>query len=80
MRTRPLVIENARIIDPSRNLDEVGAIIVRDGVVAACGRDALNAGHPDGADVIDARGLLAMPGLVDARVFIGEPGLSLIHI
>ncbi|UHD43736.1 dihydroorotase [Aureimonas altamirensis] len=76
MRTRPLVIENARIIDPSRNLDEVGAIIVRDGVVAACGRDALNAGHPEGADVIDARGLLAMPGLVDARVFIGEPGFE----
>lgn len=76
MRTRPLVIENARIIDPSRNLDEVGAIIVRDGAVAACGRDALHAGHPDGADVIDARGLLAVPGLVDARVFIGEPGFE----
>lgn len=72
--TRPLVVENARILDPSRNLDARGTLIVVDGVIVASGSDALNQGRPDGADVLDARGLLLIPGLVDARVFIGEPG------
>lgn len=68
------VLKNARIIDPSRDLDETGTIIIRDGKIMAAGRDALNQGTPDGAEVIDCNGLLAVPGLVDARVFTGEPG------
>ncbi|WP_062229231.1 dihydroorotase [Aureimonas frigidaquae] len=74
MNQPPLFIENARIFDPSRDLDEPGAIIVQDGTIQAAGRAALNAGRPDGATVLDARGMLAIPGLVDARVFMGEPG------
>ncbi|HDZ72974.1 MAG TPA: dihydroorotase [Aurantimonas coralicida] len=71
---RPLVIEQVRIVDPARSLDAVGSVIVADGVIIACGADALNQGRPDGAEVIDGRGLVLLPGLVDARVFIGEPG------
>ncbi|WP_185985142.1 dihydroorotase [Aureimonas mangrovi] len=72
--TRSLVIENARILDPSRRLDEIGTILVEDGRILSAGADALNQGRPEGAEIIDASGLLALPGLVDARVFIGEPG------
>lgn len=73
--TRPLVLRNLRIIDPSRNLDETGTIIVGDdGRILAAGKDALNQGTPDGAFVKDCDGLTAVPGLVDARVFVGEPG------
>ncbi|MCQ0986647.1 dihydroorotase [Jiella marina] len=72
--TRPLVIEKARIIDPSRDLDAVGSIVLVEGRIAASGPDALNQGHPDGAEIINGSGLTALPGLVDARVFIGEPG------
>nr|WP_316653616.1 dihydroorotase [uncultured Gellertiella sp.] len=68
------LLHNARIIDPSRNLDETGAILIRDGRIAAAGRDALNQGIPEGAEVVDCTGLVAIPGLVDARVFTGEPG------
>ncbi|MBO0663753.1 dihydroorotase [Jiella sp. MQZ9-1] len=71
---RPLVIEKARIVDPSRGLDAVGTIVIEDGRIIASGPDALNQGRPEGADVIDGTGLAALPGLVDARVFIGEPG------
>jgi len=73
-QTRPLVIEKARLIDPSRNLDAVGTVVVIDGRIVACGPEALHQGHPDGAEIIDGSGLTALPGLVDARVFIGEPG------
>ncbi|MGL3608954.1 dihydroorotase [Rhizobium sp. G187] len=72
---KPLVLKNARILDPSRNLDETGTIIVgHDGLILAAGHDAQNQGAPEGAEIRDCRGLVAMPGLVDARVFVGEPG------
>ncbi|WP_160004597.1 dihydroorotase [Rhizobium sp. 18055] len=69
-----MVFKNVRIVDPSRNLDEVGTIIVKDGVIAASGKDAADEAVPAGAAVRDCTGLVAAPGLVDARVHIGEPG------
>src|SRR3546814_549899 len=72
---RPVVLTNARIVDPSRKLDEVGTISVgEDGRILAAGADARNQGQPDGAETRDCNGLVAVPGLVDARVHVGEPG------
>ncbi|TRL43469.1 dihydroorotase [Rhizobium straminoryzae] len=72
---KPLVLTDVRIIDPSRRLDETGTIIVgADGMILAAGAAARNQGVPEGAEVRDCRGLVATPGLVDAHVFIGEPG------
>lgn len=72
--TNSLVLKNLRIIDPSRGLDETGAIIVENGIIRAAGKSAENQSPPKGADVRDCSGLVAVPGLVDARVFVGEPG------
>ncbi|MFB9951039.1 dihydroorotase [Rhizobium puerariae] len=78
MSQRPLsatVLKNLRIIDPSRNLDETGTIVIGDdGRILAAGKSAQNQGVPDGASVRDCKGLVATPGLVDARVYLGEPG------
>lgn len=71
---RSLVIREARIVDPSRDLDAVGTVVVADGRILAAGPDALNQGVPEGVETVDGRGLVVAPGLVDARVFIGEPG------
>jgi dihydroorotase len=68
------VYTNARIVDPSRGIDENGALIVRGGFVEAAGASALNQGVPDGARTTDCKGMTIVPGLVDMRVFIGEPG------
>ncbi|PSJ61838.1 dihydroorotase [Kumtagia ephedrae] len=68
------VFQNARIVDPSRGLDEVGAILVEGKKIAAAGAAAHNQGTPEGAKVIDCGGKTIVPGLVDGRVFIGEPG------
>ena len=68
------VFERARIVDPSRGVDEVGTVIVDGTTIAAAGAGALNQGHPSGATVIDCAGRAILPGLVDGRVFIGEPG------
>ncbi len=72
--SRPLVFERARIVDPSRQVDEIGTVIVERGKIAAAGASALNQGTPDGAERIDCTGKTIIPGLVDSRVFIGEPG------
>ncbi|GGD88322.1 dihydroorotase [Aureimonas endophytica] len=71
---RPIVVENARILDPSRGLDALGTLIVAEGQIRAAGPEARNQGVPDGAEIVDGAGLAVIPGLVDARVFIGEPG------
>ncbi len=73
--TSATVLKNLRIIDPSRNLDETGTIIIgNDGRILAAGKDAQNQGAPEGAVVKDCKGHVATPGLVDARVYVGEPG------
>ncbi|AGS21488.1 dihydroorotase [Rhizobium etli] len=72
--SNPIVLKNVRIVDPSRNLDEIGTIIAKNGVILAAGSGAQNQGAPEGAVVRDCTGLVATPGLVDARVHIGEPG------
>ena len=72
--TRTTVLKNLRIVDPSRDLDETGSIVIENGRIAAIGAGAQNQGAPEGAEVVDGRGMIAAPGLVDARVFVGEPG------
>ncbi len=68
------LFQGARIVDPSRNMDEVGTIVVDGATIADAGASALNQGAPEGAQVIDCRGKTIVPGLIDTRVFVGEPG------
>lgn len=70
--SRPLVIENARIVDPASGLDAVGVLEVEDGRIASVTTGT--AKRAATAERIDARGLMLAPGLIDMRVFTGEPG------
>ena len=67
----PRVLANVRIIDPSTGMDETGDIVIVDGRISAIGAGAA---APAGAEIEDCSGLIAVPGLVDACVHIGEPG------
>ena len=67
-----LLIQNARIIDPSQNLDQVGDLLLEEGRIAQIGQGI----SQEGAQVIDARGLVAAPGLVDMHVHLRDPGLT----
>src|SRR3569833_3252297 len=73
---RPLLLANARILDPSRDLDTAGDVLIADGVIREAKRGIGAAGVPEGTDVIDCRGKVVAPGLVDMRAFIGEPGAA----
>jgi len=71
---RPLVLTNARVVDPSRHLDAPGAVIIADRRIVAAGPEATRAARPNGAEIVDCHGSVVAPGLVDMRVFVGEPG------
>ena len=71
--TRPLLIENARIVDPASGTDAQGAVLVENGTISDIALGA-PVGVPNGAEVVNANGLLLAPGLIDMRVFTGEPG------
>ena len=68
-----LLIKNGHIIDPSQNLDEKLDILVADGEIKEIGKKLA---APKGAEVIDAKGLLVTPGLIDMHVHLRDPGLE----
>ncbi|MFY9697210.1 MAG: dihydroorotase, partial [Rhodoplanes sp.] len=71
---RPILLTNARILDPARDLDLAGDLLMADGVIREVKRGIGAAGVPEGTEVIDCRGKVVAPGLTDMRAFIGEPG------
>lgn len=74
MPTSPLLVTNARLIDPASGRDGRGALLVRDGAIEAVHWGGGSTGAPEGARVVDGGGHVLAPGLVDMRAFIGEPG------
>lgn len=65
-----LWITNARVIDPASKRDAVGDLFINDGKIVA----SLSATEKKRAKKIDAKGLIACPGLVDIHVHFREPG------
>lgn len=65
-----LLIRNGRVVDPKNGRDEVVDILVRDGKIAAIGKNL-----KESADrTIDATELVVTPGLIDLHVHFREPG------
>lgn len=65
-----LWIQNARVIDPAAKRDAAGDLFIRDGLIVP----SLSAADKKRAKKIDAKGLVACPGLVDIHVHFREPG------
>lgn len=64
---------NARLIDPASGKDEPGGLLVRNSEIADLGSH-LRRNAPERAKVIDCKGHVLCPGLIDMQVFTGEPG------
>ena len=73
---RPLLLANARVVDPSRDFDGLGDVLIADGVVRETRRGIGAAGVPEGTDIINCNGKIVAPGLIDMRAFVGEPGFG----
>lgn len=63
-----LTLTDIRIMDPATGRDEIGHVLIENGVIAEIGDPPIE------GDVIDGSGLTCAPGLIDARVKAGEPG------
>ncbi|MBS0272894.1 MAG: dihydroorotase [Proteobacteria bacterium] len=72
--TKRLAFRNARLIDPATGLDTRGGLLVENGKIADVGAKLFNTADPHDPEVIDCKGLVLAPGLIDMRVFTGEPG------
>lgn len=66
-------IRNARVIDPASGRDEVVALFIAEGRIASIGAPPQGF-RPD--RTIDAKGLVACPGLVDLSARLREPGFE----
>ena len=66
---------NANIIDPKNSIDEIGGIIVDEfGKIEAIGKKVNKNNIPTNEKYVDLKEKHIFPGLVDMRVFVGEPG------
>src|SRR5437660_6415853 len=73
---RPILLANARVVDPSRDFDGPGDVLIADGIIREARRGIGAAGVPEGTDVVNCTGKIVAPGLIDMRAFVGEPGFS----
>lgn len=67
-----MLIKNARIIDPSANMDFLADIMIKSDKISEIGHFEKS---PDGI-LLDASGLVAVPGLVDMHVHLRDPGFT----
>jgi dihydroorotase len=67
-----LLIRNGRVLDPGRGVDLTGDVLVRDGRIAAVGPSLAS----EGAEVIEATGLIVAPGFVDLHCHLRDPGFE----
>jgi dihydroorotase len=66
---------NARIVDPKNQIDEIGGLIIdQKGKIKGIGKKVNNTNLPKDSEKVDLKGFVLLPGLVDMRVFVGEPG------
>jgi dihydroorotase len=70
---KQVLIKGGRVIDPGSGLDEVTDVLLSNGLVEAVGKKIA---APEGADIIDATGLVVTPGFVDLHCHLREPGFE----
>ena len=66
---------NANIVDPQNSIEEIGGLIIgEDGKIEAVGKKVNTNNIPSREKFTDLKGKYIFPGIVDMRVFVGEPG------
>ncbi len=72
---RKVAYVNARLIDPESGLDETGGLLTTGDVITDFGPKLFGDGAPEDVDeVVDCKGHVLCPGLIDIQVHFREPG------
>ena len=68
---------NANIVDPANSVEELGGLIINEnGKIEAIGKKVNKNNIPSREKFIDLKEKYIFPGLIDMRVFVGEPGFE----
>ena len=67
-----ILIKNGRVVDPANKVDQQLDVLIRDGKITRIEKEIADAD----ARVLDAKGCLVVPGLVDMHVHLRDPGLE----
>ncbi|WP_062552105.1 dihydroorotase [Peptoniphilus phoceensis] len=67
-----MIIKSGRLIDPKSNRDEVLDIKIKDGKILAIGKNLESSDSQE--EIIDAKGKIVVPGLIDVHVHFRDPG------
>lgn len=68
-----LIVRGARLLDPRTDINAIRDLVIREGEIAELAEPG-GAPEIDGAEVVEAEGLLALPGFVDPHVHLRSPG------
>lgn len=71
-----ILIKGGRIVDPSQGIDEKGNILIEKGKIKSFPKTAKKFEEDSKVKVIDAKGKVVSPGLVDIHVHLREPGFE----
>lgn len=77
-----LLLKGGRVVDPSRKMDETGDLLIENGKITGSGRGLQETGKgrgkgaPPGMEILDLRGKIVVPGLIDIHTHLREPGFE----
>lgn len=66
-----LLVTGGRVIDPANQFDSTANVLIADGKISRVGKDV---SAPEGTEILDAKGKIVCPGLIDLHVHLREPG------
>jgi dihydroorotase len=71
-----LLLKGGRVVDPFRNMDAKADVLIESGKIVHIGKDPLKGEKSSRAEVVDVRGKLIVPGLIDMHTHLREPGFE----
>ncbi|HCJ66150.1 MAG TPA: dihydroorotase [Elusimicrobia bacterium] len=69
-----LLVKSGRVIDPASKTNRITDILVEDSKIVSIGKPSAISQQPSAIKVIDAKGKIVIPGLIDMHTHLREPG------
>ena len=73
-----MLLKGGRVIDPSQKIDDILDVLIEGGKIAAVSRNLVDDGKgkkkDTGLTVLDLKGKIVVPGLIDMHTHLREPG------